>query len=146
MLGIQIADLWVAAGILLGFQVSSFAWRTAREVQMSDAGDITWLPWADRINLLSMVVIVVGVFALPVLGTVSDAFVKHAFALGALLFVGYPFALAGHYDMYKAKTKRSKDQAGALVFLPLQEKVVVCGVFFMALVYVVAALVSLANS
>ena len=116
---IQLADIWIAAGVLIGFQVTSFIWRISREVEVGKTRDITWLPPADVLNLLSMVIAMVGVFVLPILGLVDLSFIKLSFGLAVLLFVSYPFALAGHYDMYNNKTSRS------FLYFPAQEKVVV---------------------
>lgn len=126
---LQLTDVWTAAGVLLGFQVTSFAWRASREVQVGETDDITWLPPADMLNLLSMVVTVIGVFSVPIIFGTTMSFVQSAFGLALLLFVGYPFALAGHYDMYNNKTKRSYR------YFPLQEKVVVLIVTIIILGY-----------
>lgn len=127
----QLRDIWIVAGVLMGFQVTSFAWRISREVKVAEEGDLTWLPPADLMYLVSMVVVMVGVFVLPTLGLVGINFAKHSFALALLLFVGYPFALAGHYDMYNCKTSRS------YLYFPFQEKVVVTIVIILVVAYLV---------
>ena len=77
----------------------------------------------------------VGVFVLPILGLVSINFMKHCFALAVLLFVGYPIALVGHYDMYNNKTKRSCSH-----FL-FQEQVVVATITVLAITYLLFVLI-----
>jgi hypothetical protein len=134
-MNIQLSDIWVAAGVLIGFQVTSFAWRVSREVKVGASGDLTWLPPADILNLVSMLVTVIGVFALPILGLADLTFIKYSFGLAVLLFVGYPFALAGHYDMYNNKTARS------YLYFPFQEKVVVVIVTILVVAYVIVAVV-----
>lgn len=134
-MNIQLSDIWTAAGIILGFQVTSFSWRISREVSVGQAGDLTWLPPADIVNLISMVVTVVGVFALSLLGVTNLNFTKHAFGLAVLLFVGYPFALAGHYDMYNNNTPRS------YLYFPFQEKVAVAIITILAVAYVIYSIV-----
>ena len=48
---IPLTNLWTAAGILLGFQVSSFTARITREVTIwEQKGHPTWLPPADIIE------------------------------------------------------------------------------------------------
>lgn len=96
---LQLIDVWTVAGILLGFKVTSFAWRVSLEVQVGETGDLTWLPPADLLNLLSMTATVIGVFIIPILFGAGTKFVQYSLGLALLLFVGYPFALAGHYDM-----------------------------------------------
>ena len=134
-MNIQLADIWIAAGVLLGFQVTSFAWRASREVAVGKTGDLTWLPPADFVNLTSMIVTVVGVFVLPILSLADTNFMKYSFGLAVLLFVGYPFALAGHYDMYNNKTPRS------YAYFPFQEKVVVVIIGVLTIIYVIVAVI-----
>ena len=88
------------ASVVLGFQLNAFAWRVQRELALRTS--VKWVPPADLLNLASLVVIVVGVFVLPTLRLpADDAFARDAFALGLLLFAGYPFALAGHYRLFR---------------------------------------------
>ncbi len=116
----ELVQLWTAAGVLIGFQISSFGWRISREVEVSgsDGAVSTWLPPADILNLISMMITASGVFILPILGLISNEVSHLAFGFAMLLFVGYPFALAGHYDMYN-KGRRS------FHYFPRQEKIVV---------------------
>ncbi|OGO28546.1 MAG: hypothetical protein A2W33_06140 [Chloroflexi bacterium RBG_16_52_11] len=132
-MNIQLADIWTVTGVVMGFQVTSCAWRISREVKVGQTGDLTWLPPADILNLASMVVAAFGVFILPLLGLVDLNYTGKLLGLALLLFVGYPFALAGHYDMYKNKTPRSYQ------YFPLQEKIVVIFVIVVAVVYVILA-------
>jgi hypothetical protein len=126
-------EMLAAAGILLGFQITSFTWRVSREVDVGKS-DLTWLPIADMLNLASMLVLAVGVFVLPILNVANPKFMKLAFGLALLLFIGYPFALAGHYEMYNRKTKRS------MKYFPLQEKVVATSVLLAIVAYLIVAL------
>ena len=137
---IQLADIWIAAGVLIGFQVTSFVWRISREVEVAKERDITWLPPADILNLLSMVVAMVGVFVLPILDIADLNFIKLSLGLAVLLFVSYPFALAGHYDMYNNETNRS------FLYFTSQEKVVVVITTILVIVYLVFAIMSLNTS
>jgi hypothetical protein len=128
-MNIELADIWTAAGVLIGFQITSFVWRISREVEVGKKGDLTWLPPADILNLISMAVAMVGVFVLPILGLAEMSFIRFSFGLAILLFVGYPFALAGHYDMYNNKTERS------MLYFPFQEKVVVTIMTILVIAY-----------
>jgi hypothetical protein len=85
-------------------------------------------------NLASMLVVAIGVFVLPILNVANLRFMKFAFGLALLLFIGYPFALAGHYDMYNRKTQRS------MKYFPLQEKVVAACVLLAIVAYLIVAL------
>jgi ABC-type Na+ efflux pump permease subunit len=130
---IQPNDIWIAAGVLLGFQVASFTARINRETAVGEQRDITWLPPSDVLNLASMVTLIVGIFILPVFGFDDRRFMTYAFGLAMLLFMGYAFGLAGHYDMYNNKSKRS------YLYFPSQEKVVVAIVAVLAITYVIIA-------
>jgi hypothetical protein len=127
-------QIWTAAGVLLGFQVTSFTWRVSREVEVGKSGDLTWLPVADALNLASMLTTVVGVFVFPILDLADINFSKNAFGLAALLFIGYPFALAGHYEMYNKNTERS------YTYFPLQERIVLLIVSVSVIAYLVFVL------
>jgi len=132
---IQLSDIWTAAGFLIGFQVTSFAWRVSREVKVGESNDLTWLPPADILNLISMLIASIGVFALPILGLADLNIVKYSLGLAVLMFVGYPFALAGHYDMYNNKTPRS------YLYFPFQERVVIIIVAILATAYITLAFI-----
>src|SRR3712207_4958770 len=110
-------DISTAAGVLLGFQVASFTWRVNREVDVGE-DDVTWLPVADMLNVASMLVVAIGIFVLPILTVANLEFVRLAFGLALVLFMGYPFTLAGHYDMYNIHEPRTWD------YFPFQERVV----------------------
>jgi len=127
----SITQLWTAAGVLLGFQVTSFLWRVQQEAATAEKDDITWLPPADMVNLAGMLVVVIGIFVAPSIGLESERMTRTVFGLGALLFVGHCFALAGHYEMYNPHTKRS------FTYFPIQERVVVAVVLLVVAAYFV---------
>jgi hypothetical protein len=127
----SITQLWTAAGVLLGFQVTSFLWRVQQEAATAEKDDITWLPPADMVNLAGMLVVVIGIFVAPSIGLESERMTRTVFGFGALLFVGHCFALAGHYEMYNSHTKRS------FTYFPIQERVVVAVVLLVVAAYFV---------
>ena len=134
-MNIQPNEIWIAAGVLLGFQVTSFAARINREIAVGEQWDVTWLPPSDILNLISMVALVAGVFILPVFGFDEPSFMTYAFGLAMLLFLGFPFALAGHYDMYNNRSKRS------YLYFPYQEKLVISVIAVLAISYVIIAMI-----
>ena len=119
--------------MLLGFQVASIAWRVSREVDVANQGDITWLPPADIINLISMLANIIGVFLLPILGITDPGLAKYWLGFSVLLYVGYPFALFGHYDMYVPGPRSYK-------YATFQEKIVVLLISLACVAYVIAVL------
>jgi hypothetical protein len=134
-MNIQPNEIWIAAGVLLGFQVTAFAARINREIAVGEQWDVTWLPPSDILNLISMVALVAGVFILPVFGFDEPRFMTYAFGLAILLFLGFPFALAGHYDMYNNRSKRS------YLYFPYQEKLVISVIAVLAISYVIIAMI-----
>jgi hypothetical protein len=130
---IDLTSIWASAGILLGFQLTSFSWRVARELDVTknNLAERKWLPPGDFVNLLSMVISVIGVLILPLLGFVDANTVRYIFGLSLLLFAGYPFTLIGHYEMY---TPLSKNKP-SLSYFPRQEKITIVIIFLLALFY-----------
>jgi len=109
-----LAELWTAGGLLLGLEFSAIAWRISREVEVASAGDINWLPYCDWLLLFAMMVSA-GFFLVPIL---LDSTVGVRFLLGLVivLLVSYPFALAGHYELYVCGMRSMRH-------FPRQEKV-----------------------
>jgi hypothetical protein len=97
---IRLSELWTVAVVLLGFQVGAFSWRLSREIAVARSGDIVWFPPADFVNLLAILCNCIGVFVLPLAGVNNANSVGVALGVSVLLFAGYPFALAGHYDLF----------------------------------------------
>ena len=128
-MSLELVQLWTAAGVLIGFQISSFGWRISREADVDEAVP-TWLPPADIVNLISMLVTAMGVFILPLLGLIPSELSQLAFGFAMLLFVSYPFALAGHYDMFH-KGPRSFE------YFPRQEKIVIAIIAIAAVTYII---------
>lgn len=112
--------------------MTAFTLRINREISVASSGDITWLPVADWFNILSLSVMLVGVFTLPALDVVDSGTAARLFGLAALLLLGYAFALVGHYEMYKPGPRSMR-------FFPTQERVVTMLVGIAAVGYVAAA-------
>lgn len=125
----ELSQIWTASGVLLGFQVSSFAWRIQQEAQVSDRGDISWIPPADYLNLSAMVITALGIFVAPVIGFVEPEDAQMMFGLSAILFVGHSFALAAHYELFNHRTQRTYR------YFPPQEKIVVSIVVIISTCY-----------
>lgn len=132
---IEVGDIWTVAGVLVGFEAASFAWRVQREATVGDQNCPTWLPLADYLNLLGLLVVGLGVFALPVLNVVGETTIGKALGLGVVLWIGHVFALAGHYELYNPNTPRS------MAFCPCLEKVALCGAIVAAGAYFLGVVV-----
>src|SRR4051794_25363981 len=120
--------IWSAAGVLAGFQVAAFSLRVNREIAVADRGDFTWLPPADLLNLASLTVMMLGVFVAPILGLWDGEVAGSCLGLAVVLLAGYPFALAGHYDMYTPGPR-------TFAPFPLQERIAVACTLLTALAY-----------
>ena len=130
MINVCIArDLAKAASALLALQVAAFWWRIRRELSIGKSGDMTWLPPADLLNLLSILISIVGVFALPTIGALGDGFARVSFGVALILFVGFVLSLPAHYELYTGGHRTYR-------YFPLQEKVAVTLVLFCACLYV----------
>ena len=116
-MSVDLGTLWTAGGVLAGLQINAFTLRINREIAVGREGDITWLPLADALNLLSLLVTMLGVFIAPILNIGGAALPKKAFGMSVLLLIGYPFALVGHYDMYNPRTTRT------MMYCPKQERI-----------------------
>ena len=102
------ADVWSTTGVLLGIQVAHTAWRAernaAREQDLPPS-----LPPAEQLNLFSMVIASLGVFALPVICR-DESLAQVCFAAYAILYCLYPFALLGRADMLSHAFFASSDE------------------------------------
>ena len=83
---IELSHLWTAAAVVAGFQLAAFSWRLNRELNMEMLGFKTWLTVADILVVASFLLLVAGVFAAPVLGTLP---VDTAARLFGLAFEGF---------------------------------------------------------
>jgi hypothetical protein len=98
---IDLSVVWSVSAILLGFQTVAFSWRIAREIYMESRGESIWLTAADAVIAVSMLILIFGVFVLPIVAPVKLDTVVHLLGLSLIRFAGYPFVLAGHYDLYR---------------------------------------------
>ena len=102
--GLNLPAVWTAGGIVLGFVVTIFTFRIKREAEIRASGSPTyWLPPADFVLLLSMAVVLIGVFVIPIALGAGVSFAKYAMGFGFLLLAGYPFAIAGHYGILSGR-------------------------------------------
>ena len=137
---LNLTDIWTPTGILLGFQVTLFSWRLNEEARVGDKGSIPWLIPSDYLNLLAMLLLVAGVYLLPMSGFFTATQAGVFCGLGALLFVGYLFCLAGHYQLFNLTKKR------VFLWFPIQERVAITLTLLTAATYLYFALPPLAGS
>jgi hypothetical protein len=128
-------NIWQAAAVLLGFQLAAFTWRLQRELTMESEGETVWVPLADWLNLVAFVVVAGGVFLLPVLGDSNRTLPRNAFGLGVVILAFYPFALLGHYKLFRPREPFVKRPV-----CPWEEGIVLIGAALAVIGYIVAAL------
>jgi hypothetical protein len=137
MTGFGLLDLWKVSGILLASQFGYVLWRVKRELRFRASGQPTWLPPADYLNLLAMLTLVVGVFALPAIGKVPERFAWTAFGLALLSAIGFCFSLLGHYQLFGPKL------TDVHYHFPREEKIAVFATILVLLGYVAGWIVGL---
>jgi hypothetical protein len=103
---LTLQTLWSAAGVVAGFQVAAFTWRITREIKMSDERESVWLPLADLLNLLSLGLTLIGVFAATALGLVGMGFTRLIFGWSVVLLACWPMAVAGHYELFNRRPRQ----------------------------------------
>lgn len=103
-------ELLQIAGILIGFQLTIFTFRMTRELSLDRQK--RWFPLPDFINLFSVLISVCFLFLYPLknIDTFDIKLCQKLFGFSILLFVVYPFALIGHYDLFAKASKRITDQ------------------------------------
>ncbi len=89
------------ASIIAGFGAAMLFFRVQREIAMAEAGEINWIPWADRLLIgsttISLLLVVLPVLLVEPTTFAYAALPPAACACAAILLAGYPFALLAHY-------------------------------------------------
>jgi hypothetical protein len=124
-------QIWTPTGIILGFQMTLFSWRLSEEAKVGDAGDIPWLIPSDYVNILGMLVLVIGVYLLPIMNLVDIGFCKISFGFGAFLFIGQALGTAAHYQLFNISKKR------VFVWFPKQEKIVLSCFTILSVIFLI---------
>jgi hypothetical protein len=124
-------DLQQMAGILIGFQITIFTFRITRELNLDRKQ--RWFPLPDFINLISVLITVLFIFIYPLKTNknIDLLLCKDLFGLSILLFVIYPFALVGHYDLFQVPSRRNEQQK----YITKQEMIVLIIGLFMTVIY-----------
>ncbi len=102
---IELPQLWTVAAVLAGFQVSAFVWRIKREISM-EKQYVTWLTLSDAFVGISFLLLVLGVFIVPLASSISTNTVARLLGTAILVFAAYPFVFAGHYNLYGSWHKK----------------------------------------
>lgn len=90
------------ASLIGSFGAAVLVFRVQREASMDSGGEITWIPWADRLLLTAVLSsLLLGVF--PVLsglgGEVVLRLATASTSAAVWLLAGYVLAILGHYRL-----------------------------------------------
>jgi hypothetical protein len=96
---IKMGEVWTAAAVLIGFQVTVFLWRLQRELELARRKGPNWFPPADYLNLFSLLTASLVLVLPTIIPAMAARGAARVLALSVILFVGYPFALVGHYGL-----------------------------------------------
>lgn len=89
--------------VIVGFGIAAFAFRIQRELQQGEAGYVSWIPWADRLLIgVVTVVLLLVLFPIALAGGDSRLWAAGRFPAAVcsgsvVALVGYIPALLAHY-------------------------------------------------
>ena len=130
-------SLWGPTGVILGFQMTIFSWRLLEERKVGYRGKTPWLTPSDYLNLSGMLILVFGIYLLPILDIINLKISKILFGLGVFIFIGQALGTAAHYQLFNITKHRKFD------WFPKQEKVVISLVVLIAIAYLVFAVMEI---
>lgn len=129
-------DINEGVAVLLSAQLIASSWRIQREVRMEAAGERVGLPWCDRLNLAGLV----GTSLVVLLS--AHRFVEPVLSLliGLVIIAvaGYPFVIAGHYELYVRRQPRAQGRC----FYPRQEAIALKWVLVTGIAYTLVVLLA----
>lgn len=89
-----------------------------REQKLAGQNSTIWFPVADYLNIVSIAISMIFVFIVPIVIQLPRI---RMWMLGTalLLFTAYPFALVGHYEIFRPKVRPTQPE-----YCPCQEWIV----------------------
>jgi hypothetical protein len=100
--------------LTVSIQFALFGWRIVREIAVGDkmADQIGkdsqstqvwrgWLPWPDRVNLVSLGLVTVTCVALPIVTGRFSAFGRAVLVGAVILWMFHPISTACHYELFR---------------------------------------------
>jgi heme O synthase-like polyprenyltransferase len=89
---------WTIATALFIAQLTGLVWRIRREVEMESLCERIWITASDYFVILSMVILIGGVFIAPIFGS-SLKYVVIALIFSIFFLAFAPIILIGHYRL-----------------------------------------------
>jgi hypothetical protein len=108
------SDLLVVASIVAGFGVAIFAFRLSREVEMERQGELTWIPWADRLiigaTLISLLTVIAPIIVLGSANPRALCVARASILMSLILVAGYIPSILAHYRLLCGRRRRDSRQ------------------------------------
>ena len=98
--------------VILSLLFATFGWRIAREISVGDQGRKTWLLFADYLNFLSLVGVLIFCIIVPLKTDTFGITSRVTMAVSFVLIVLYPIILAGHYRLFSKKGRSIYEEKG----------------------------------
>jgi hypothetical protein len=94
--------LSTVASIIAAFGVAMLFYRIQRELQMQEAGELNWIPWADWLllgaSLCALLLVLLPLVAAHPTSWVHRSLPAPACATSIVLLAAYPVAILAHYQ------------------------------------------------
>ena len=110
------------ASVIAAFAITMVFFRVQREIHMKGAGEINWIPWADRLLLvactLALVLVLLPLVAAHPSSWAYQRMPSSACAAAILLVAAYPAALLAHYRFifrFGDRTQRVNPEPGEML-------------------------------
>jgi hypothetical protein len=72
-----------------------------RELRLKNLGEPIWLTPSDFLSIVGLLIVVLGVFGLPILGFSTTGLPSLLLGVGLILFVGHALGRIGHHVALK---------------------------------------------
>jgi hypothetical protein len=99
--------------VILSLLFATFGWRIAREIAVGDQGRKTWLLFADYLNFLSLVSVLIFCIVIPLKTDTFGTASRVTMAVSFVFIVLYPIILAGHYRLFSKKGRSIYEEKGS---------------------------------
>jgi hypothetical protein len=105
--------------LTITLQFVFFGWRLVREIaigdkEKDDKGRVwrTWLPWPDRVNLLSLILVAGSCLVAPIVMGRFTALGRAVLVGAVILWMCHPLALVCHYEFHHGGRRRKYGHPG----------------------------------
>jgi hypothetical protein len=89
--------------LVVALQFAAFGWRINREITVGDEERRTWLPLADWINVIMLLLTIFFCIVVPLTFGGFGTLKKIILAAAAILIAFHPITTAGHYGLLSGR-------------------------------------------